>query len=147
MMHTAWSSIEETPYCFSRSSVKLWGHTGNNIADFESNWAFPDLLQFELKNSFEMMHKACHSIEEVPYCFSRSSIKFAGNTVPKINDSNPILSKNTRRVAAIKSTRFGLVYHMQCLWMTKACISFWQAPMWWYVVRSCYEYKFTYTVH
>ena len=27
MMHKAWSSIEEVPYCFSRSSVKFQGHT------------------------------------------------------------------------------------------------------------------------
>ena len=27
MMHKAWSSIEEVPYCFSRSYVKLQGHT------------------------------------------------------------------------------------------------------------------------
>ena len=53
-----------------------------------------------------MMHKAWHSIEEVPYCFSKSSIKFPGPMGPKINDLNPILSKNTRPVAAIKSLIF-----------------------------------------
>ena len=55
-----------------------------------------------------MMHKACHSIEQVPFGFSRSSIKFPGYTVPKVNDLNPILSKNTRPVTAIKSLRFAL---------------------------------------
>ena len=29
MMHKAWSSIEEVPYCFSRSYVKLQGHTAD----------------------------------------------------------------------------------------------------------------------
>ena len=42
MMHKAWSSIEEVPYCFSMSSIKFQGHTGQNITDFDSNWAFPD---------------------------------------------------------------------------------------------------------
>ena len=37
-----------------------------------------------------MMHKAWCSIEEVPYYFSGSSIKFRGHTGWKINDSNPI---------------------------------------------------------
>ena len=37
-----------------------------------------------------MMHKAWRSIEEVPYCISRSSIKFHGHTVGKIEDLNPI---------------------------------------------------------
>ena len=34
------------------------------------------LLQFEYTNGYEMMHKAWSSIEEVPYCFSRSSSNF-----------------------------------------------------------------------
>ena len=42
MMHRAWSSIEEVPYCFSRSYVKLQGHTALKIVDFDPNWAFPD---------------------------------------------------------------------------------------------------------
>ena len=33
-----------------------------------------------------MMHKACTVIEEVPYCFSRSSVEFQGHTGQKIAD-------------------------------------------------------------
>ena len=42
MMHKAWSSIEEVPYCFSRSYVKFQGHTALKIIEFDPNWAFPD---------------------------------------------------------------------------------------------------------
>ena len=42
MMHKAWSSIEEVPYHFSRSYVKLQGHTAKKIIEFDPNWAFPD---------------------------------------------------------------------------------------------------------
>ena len=42
MMHRAWSSIEEVPYCFSRSYVKFQGHTALKIVEFYPNWAFPD---------------------------------------------------------------------------------------------------------
>ena len=42
MMHKAWSSIEELPYCFSRSSVKFQGHTALKIVEFDPNWPFPD---------------------------------------------------------------------------------------------------------
>ena len=42
MMHKAWSSIEEVPYCFSRSSVTFQGHIALKIVEFDSNWAFPD---------------------------------------------------------------------------------------------------------
>ena len=56
------------------------------------------------------MHKAWHSIEEVPYyCFFRPSIKFPGHMGTKINYLNQILSKNTRPVAAIKTLKFALL--------------------------------------
>ena len=42
MMHSAWSSIVEVPYCFSRSYVKFQGHTALKIVEFDPNWAFPD---------------------------------------------------------------------------------------------------------
>ena len=42
MMHKAWSSIEEVPYCFSRSSLKFQGHTALKIVEFDPYWAFPD---------------------------------------------------------------------------------------------------------
>ena len=42
MLHKAWNSKEEMPYCFPRSSIKFQGHTGQNITDFDPNWAFPD---------------------------------------------------------------------------------------------------------
>ena len=90
-MHKAWSSIEEMPYCFSRSYVKLQGHTALKIVEFDPNWAFPDSkLQLEFTDGYEMMHRAWSSIVEVPYCFSRSSIKYQGHTGWKINDLNSI---------------------------------------------------------
>ena len=51
-----------------------------------------------------MMHKAWCSTEEVPYYFSRSSIKFEGHMDRKIDDLNPILSKITRLVVAVNSS-------------------------------------------
>ena len=42
MMHKAWSSIEEVPYCFSRSSIKFQSHTALKIVEFDPNWPFPD---------------------------------------------------------------------------------------------------------
>ena len=42
MLHKAWSSIEEVPYCFWRSSVKLQGHAALKIVEFDPNYAFPD---------------------------------------------------------------------------------------------------------
>ena len=55
-----------------------------------------------------MMHKAWCGIQELPYCFFRSSIKFQGYTGQKINDLNRIFSKITWPVVAIKPLRFAL---------------------------------------
>ena len=46
-------------------------------------------LQFEFTKVLKMMHKAWCNLEEVPYNFSRSSIKFQGHTGCKIDDFNP----------------------------------------------------------
>ena len=43
MMHKAWSSIVEVPYCFSRSYVKLQGHTAKKISILTQIRRFRDL--------------------------------------------------------------------------------------------------------
>ena len=68
-----------------------------------------------------MMQKAWHIIEEVPYYFFRSSIKFPGHMGPKINNLNPILSKNTRLVATIKSLRFALFFKQGSMYEPFIC--------------------------
>ena len=60
MMHRAWSSIVEVPYCFSRSYVKFQGHTALKIVEFDPNWAFPD--SNSSKNS-PMAMKCCTKLE------------------------------------------------------------------------------------
>ena len=79
MMHKVWSSIEEVPYCFSRSYIKLQGHTAKKIDGYDPNWA-------GLSRNSPMamkLHRAWSSIEEVPYCFSRSYVKLQGHTAWK----------------------------------------------------------------
>ena len=139
MMHKAWSSIEEVPHCFSRSYIKLQGHTALKIVDFDPNWAFSDCIsslkslmvmkwctkvkialkrcpivfqghlkfqghtaqknrqigrfrtvtQVWIHQWLHMMHKAWSGIKEVPYCFSRSSVKYQGHTAQKIDKLDP----------------------------------------------------------
>ena len=66
MMHRAWSSIEEVPYCFWRSYVKLQGHTALKIVNFDPNWAFPDCnsslnspMAIKCCTKFETAKKRC----------------------------------------------------------------------------------------
>ena len=42
MLHKAWNSKGEMPYCFPMSSIRFQGHMVQNITDFDPNWAFPD---------------------------------------------------------------------------------------------------------
>ena len=73
MMHKAWSSIEEVPYCFSRSSIKFQGHIALQIVEFDSNWAFPD-CNSSLNSTMAM--KCCTKLETAK---KRCPIVFQGH--------------------------------------------------------------------
>ena len=74
MMHRAWSSIVEVPYCFSRSYVKFQGHTALKIVEFDPNWAFPD-CNSSLNSPMAM--KCCTKLETAK---ERCPIVFQGHT-------------------------------------------------------------------
>ena len=90
MMHKAWSSIKEMPYCFWGSSVKFLGHTGKKIVDFDPNWAFPDC---NLSLNSSMGTKWCTKLEvawkRCPIVLQRSSVKFQGRKALKIVEFDP----------------------------------------------------------
>ena len=73
MMHKAWSSIEQVPYCFSRSSVKFQGHTALKIVEFDPKWAFPD-CNSSLNSPMAM--KCCTKLETAK---ERCPIVFQGH--------------------------------------------------------------------
>ena len=60
MMHRAWSSTVEVPYCFSRSYVKFQGHPALKIVEFDPNWAFPDCNS---SLNLPMAMKCCTKLE------------------------------------------------------------------------------------
>ena len=91
MMHKVCMDIEEMPYCFSRSSIKFQGHRRQKYFHIWPNLSVSRLLlQYKFTNGYEMMHKAWISIEEVPYCCSRSFLKFQCHRGKKSNQSDPI---------------------------------------------------------
>ena len=84
--------IGEVPYCFPGSSVKCQGHPRQKITDFDLDWAFLDCnssLNSPMASKWRTKLDR-RSIEEVSYCFSRSSIKFQGHTGQKNDYFNPI---------------------------------------------------------
>ena len=70
------------------------------------------------------MHKDAYSLDEVPYCFSRSSIKFLGHMGWKTSDLNQVWIRFTRLVTAIKTLRFALFIFMQNDWTKPTWESF-----------------------
>ena len=74
MLHKAWSSIEEVPYCFWRSSVKFQGHTALKIIKFDPNWVFPD-CNSSLNSPMAM--KCCTKLETAK---ERCPIVFQGHS-------------------------------------------------------------------
>ena len=73
MMHRAWCSIVEVPYCFSRSCLKFQGHTALKIVEFDPNLAFPDCYS-SLNSSMAM--KCCTKLETAK---ERCPIVFQGH--------------------------------------------------------------------
>ena len=71
-------------FYFSRSFVKFQGHTWQKNCRFWPKFGVSGLWpQFELTDGHEMTLQAWSSIEEVPNCFRRSSVKFQGHTGQK----------------------------------------------------------------
>ena len=77
------------PIVFARSSIKFQGHTGHRITDYDANWA---ILGCNSNLNSHMALKWCtrrDSKEEVPHCFSSSSIKFQDHTRQNNTDFDP----------------------------------------------------------
>ena len=93
-MALKWCTKLEVAY--KRCPIVFQGHPSNfKVRGTENRWFWPELsisgllFQLEFTDGFERMQKTC-SIEKVPYCFSRSSIKFQGHAAKKIVDFDPI---------------------------------------------------------
>ena len=115
MMHKAWSSIEEVPYCIARSSVKFQGRTALKIIQFDPDWAF---LDCNLSLNSPMGTKWCTKLE---VAWKRCPIVLQGHpsnfTVTRSEKLTIwIQFEITRPVAAIKSLRFALFKYHQYWW-------------------------------
>ena len=75
---------------FSKVICQILRSHGSKYRRFRPKLGVSGLkLQFELNDGYEMMHKAWSHLEEVPYFFSRSSVKFQGHTGQKIANFDP----------------------------------------------------------
>ena len=82
-----WWNDAQSSVLFRGSALLIFqGHLSNfKVTRLKNRWFRPKLgisrlyLQFEFTDGYEMMLKSWSSIEEVPYCFSRLSVKFQGH--------------------------------------------------------------------
>ena len=108
MMHKAWSSIKQVPYCFSRWYIKLQGHTAKksyNLTQFgRFRTVTPVWIHWRVWNdtqSLMLYRRPCLII----FRGHPSNLKVT-RAKNRLFESN--LSKITRPVAAVKSLRFAL---------------------------------------
>ena len=98
MLQKAGNSKGEMPYCFPRSSIKFQGHTGQNITDFDSNWAF---LDYRPVAAFKSLRFALFAIYgAIFYCVWQEHIstnlkltqkKIGGNVIENVNKMAALL--------------------------------------------------------
>ena len=115
MVHRAWSSIVEVPYCFSRSYVKFQGHTALKIIEFDPNWAFPD------SNSSLNSPMAMKCRTKLETAKERCPIVFQGhpsNFKVTRNKTSPILTQ-IGRFRIIGRSQLSNPSDLPCLWSSK----------------------------
>ena len=113
MMHRAWSSIVEVPYCFSRPHVKFQGHTALKIVEFDPNWAFPD-SNSSLNSPMAM--KCCTKLETAK---ERCPIVFQGhpsNFKVTRDKTSPILTQ-VGRFRTIGRSQLSNPSDLPCSWI------------------------------
>ena len=128
MMHRAWSSIVEVPYCFSRSYVKFQGHTALKIVEFDPNWAFPD-SNSSLNSPMAM--KCCTKLETAK---ERCPIVFQGhpsNFKVTRDKTSPILTQ-IGRFRTIGRSQLSNPSDLPCLHIN----SYWCWSMRWLTLTS-----------
>ena len=104
MMHKAWSSIEEVPYCFSRSSIKFQGHMALKNVEFDPNWAFPDCnSSLNSPKAMKYYTKLETAKERCPIVFQRHPSNF------KVTRDKTSPFPDYRPVTTFKSLRFALL--------------------------------------
>ena len=130
MMHKAWCSIEEVPYCFPVLSIIFQCHTGKISPILTRIARFRTVTPVWIH---QWINKAWHSIEDMPYCFLGHPSNFKVTQAEK--STIWIQFEITRPGAAIKSPRFALFVSFWWTPTGQSKITF--TPPKWYPLTSC----------
>ena len=118
-IHIWWWNDEQSSMLLGRGALlifkvfrQIWRSHGSKNRRIWPKLGVSGLwLQFDFTNGLKMMHKAWSSIEKVPFCFSRSSVKFQGHTVLRIVEFDPSW--------AFPDCNYSLHLSMATKWCTK----------------------------
>ena len=150
MMHRAWSSIVEVPYCFSRSYVKFQGHTALKIVKFDPNGAFPDSNS---RLNLPMAMKCCTKLETAK---ERCPIVFQGHpsNFKVTRDKTSLILTQIRRFRTIGRSQLSNPSDLPCLWDYFFNTAGWSPPLvirfsgvwicWWRIGAqgTCHPYSY-----
>ena len=78
MMHKAWRSIEEVPYCFSRSSIKFYGHTGGKIDDLNPIWDYKAGRSYQIPQICLVRYEALVPLHNIETFFQKIGTLLCG---------------------------------------------------------------------
>ena len=109
MMHKAWSSIEEVPYCVSRSTAKFQGHTALKFVEFDPDWA---LLDCNSSLNSPMAMKGCTKLETAK---GRCPIVFQGHPSNFTRDKTSPIFTQIGRFRTIGRSQLSNPSDLPCL--------------------------------
>ena len=121
MMHKAWCSIEEVPYCFPRPSIKFQGHKGQKIDDLDQIWARL-LGRSQLSNPSDL---PCSSLQTCTQILKQLPLKQSGFelNISKIRSWNHMgrienmIIKNFNFIRQMCSPLENSMYQQQWYWL------------------------------
>ena len=131
MLHKAWNSKGEMPYCFPRSSIKFQGHTVLNITDFDPNWAFPD---YRPVAAFKSPRFALFSGESIILnYFVMSLLKIYSSFITKIFLIKIYITIIYQKSTQLCKRTYKIFCHDLIKWLAIICVSFcnvhWLIPL------------------
>ena len=137
MMHRAWSSIVEVPYCFSRSYVKFQGHTALKIVKFDPIGAFPD-SNSSLNSPMAM--KCCTKLETAK---ERCPIVFQGHpsNFKVTRDKTSLILTQIGRFRTIGRSQLSNPSDLPCFSSNLVC-----QPSWCWIYLKKHENNLTISV-
>ena len=91
MLHKAWSSIEEVPYCFSRSSVKFQGHSAKKNRRFWPKLGVSQLKNQQFESNLSKITRPVAAMKSLRFALFQQQSLFRSNLARLNNGSTSVV--------------------------------------------------------